>query len=157
MFLGWSDLFTNFAGRIGRKRYWLGVFLLIALAIAVTAVLFSVGTALQDTAFAYLAFFIQLAFLYPATALMVKRLHDRNRPDYFVAFMLGPLILKFLADLLDRIDNHLNVNALDYLLGAIIFLASLWFFIELGCMRGTIGENKYGPDPLKPAPAMSLR
>src|SRR5882672_10331368 len=23
-----------------------------------------------------------------------------------------------------------------------------WFFIEFGCMRGTVGPNKYGPDPV---------
>jgi uncharacterized membrane protein YhaH (DUF805 family) len=26
---------------------------------------------------------------------------------------------------------------------------SLWFFIEFGCMRGTIGPNPYGPDPVR--------
>jgi len=26
----------------------------------------------------------------------------------------------------------------------------LWYFVELACMRGTIGANQYGPDPLEP-------
>jgi uncharacterized membrane protein YhaH (DUF805 family) len=25
---------------------------------------------------------------------------------------------------------------------------SIWAFVELGCLRGTAGPNKYGPDPL---------
>ena len=24
----------------------------------------------------------------------------------------------------------------------------IWVFVELGCMRGTIGANRFGPDPL---------
>ena len=32
-----------------------------------------------------------------------------------------------------------------------LFMASwLWYFVELACMRGTIGANQYGPDPLEP-------
>ena len=27
---------------------------------------------------------------------------------------------------------------------------SIWALVELGCLRGTIGQNKYGPDPLAP-------
>ena len=26
---------------------------------------------------------------------------------------------------------------------------SLWFFVEFGCLRGTIGANRFGPDPVK--------
>jgi uncharacterized membrane protein YhaH (DUF805 family) len=25
----------------------------------------------------------------------------------------------------------------------------VWFFIEFGCLRGTIGANRYGPDPVR--------
>ena len=27
---------------------------------------------------------------------------------------------------------------------------SLWAFVELGCLRGTVGPNQYGPDPIAP-------
>jgi uncharacterized membrane protein YhaH (DUF805 family) len=29
-------------------------------------------------------------------------------------------------------------------------LVSLWALIELGFLRGTVGDNRYGPDPLPP-------
>jgi uncharacterized membrane protein YhaH (DUF805 family) len=32
-------------------------------------------------------------------------------------------------------------------------IVALWFLIELGCMRGTPGDNRYGPDPLASTPA----
>ena len=44
-------------------------------------------------------------------------------------------------------------NPVDWVLNAIIFVVALWFFVELGCLRGTVGPNRYGPDPLAAAPA----
>jgi uncharacterized membrane protein YhaH (DUF805 family) len=25
---------------------------------------------------------------------------------------------------------------------------AIWFLVEFGCLRGTIGANRYGPDPV---------
>ena len=33
-------------------------------------------------------------------------------------------------------------------LGLAAFAIGVWAFVELGCLRGTIGANQYGPDPL---------
>jgi len=35
----------------------------------------------------------------------------------------------------------------------------IWGFVEIGCLRGTVGYNRYGPDPLKslPPPTPSAR
>jgi len=30
------------------------------------------------------------------------------------------------------------------------FAILIWAFVDLGCLRGSIGQNKYGPDPLAP-------
>jgi uncharacterized membrane protein YhaH (DUF805 family) len=30
----------------------------------------------------------------------------------------------------------------------LIPLVNIWVMIELGCLKGTSGDNKYGPDPL---------
>jgi uncharacterized membrane protein YhaH (DUF805 family) len=35
------------------------------------------------------------------------------------------------------------------LVGAAI---SIWGFVEIGCLKGTTGPNKYGPDPLPAEP-----
>ena len=35
-------------------------------------------------------------------------------------------------------------------LALVSLVVSLWFFIEFGCLwRGTIGANRYGPDPTR--------
>jgi uncharacterized membrane protein YhaH (DUF805 family) len=33
--------------------------------------------------------------------------------------------------------------------GLVILVLSLWGLIELGFLRGTVGPNQYGPDPLE--------
>ena len=35
-----------------------------------------------------------------------------------------------------------------FLLVGIVPVLNLWVFVELGFLRGTVGSNRYGPDPL---------
>lgn len=149
-------LYTSFEGRINRKSYWIGLLALIIVMMAVMfGALFLVGGSIvaNDFQTRMITFVLQLAFLYPSAALMVKRLQDRNRPGYFAAFLLVPMVIKAVTDLMGMTGDPVDQNALDYLLNIIIFVVSVWFFIELGCLRGTVGPNQYGPDPLGAVPA----
>src|SRR4051795_10089816 len=70
-------LYTSFEGRINRKRYWMGVIVLIIIMIVVLfAANFVLGGSmlLPDFRSRLITFVLQLLFLYPFTALMVKRL-----------------------------------------------------------------------------------
>jgi uncharacterized membrane protein YhaH (DUF805 family) len=149
-------LYASFEGRIGRKSYWIGVICLtIVMMVVLYGTIFLIGGSITEPDFQtrLVTLILQLLICYPAAAVTVKRLHDRNRPGYFAAFMLVPLVLKSITDLLDITGDPLDQNALDYLLNLIVFGVSIWFFIELGCLRGTIGPNQYGPDPIAGAPA----
>src|SRR6476660_4344439 len=85
-------LYTSFDGRINRKPFWLATLILIAAAIVVSiAAAFILGP--MSRAFRIFSFVLQLALLYPSLALMIKRLHDRNRPSYFAYIMLAPAML----------------------------------------------------------------
>jgi uncharacterized membrane protein YhaH (DUF805 family) len=154
--MDFAYLYTSFEGRINRKPYWMGLILLIIVMIVVMFVaIYLVGGSVlvNDTRTRLITFILQLLFLYPSAVLMVKRLHDRNRPNYYVAFLLVPMVIKALTDLMGMTGDPVSQNALDYLLNIIIFVVSVWFFIELGCLRGTVGPNQYGPDPLGTVPA----
>jgi len=48
----------------------------------------------------------------------VKRCHDRDRSGWFLLIFLVP------------------------------WVGQLWLLIELGFLRGTVGPNRFGPDPL---------
>ena len=151
-----GHLYTSVDGRINRAKYWLGAIVLgIILLLVMYGSIYAAGGSVleQDSRTRMITLVVSLVFLYPSIALMVKRLHDRNRPGYFAAFMLVPLILKGATDVMGLTGDPLDQNALDYVFLAIIGVVGIWFFVELGCLRGTVGPNQYGPDPLAGAPA----
>jgi uncharacterized membrane protein YhaH (DUF805 family) len=143
-------LFTSFEGRINRKPFWMGVIVMIVAAIVLTVVL-GLIVGWEGRGFAIVALLIQLAMLYPSLALMIKRLHDRDRPDYFAYIMIAPAILSSVTNVLGLTGNPAAPNALDYLLSLIVFVIGIWSLIELGILRGTVGPNRHGPDPLEGA------
>src|SRR5438874_595559 len=74
-------------------------------------------------------------------AVGIKRLHDRDKSGWWMLVFYGiPAVLGIVGFYLDEPANTL--------LGLVALLIYIWAFVELGCLRGTIGANQYGPDPL---------
>ncbi|MCC7346922.1 MAG: DUF805 domain-containing protein [Variibacter sp.] len=146
--MDFSYLYTSFDGRINRKPFWMAVLIMIAATIVISIVVaLLLGT--QARSFAIFSFLLQLALLYPSLALMIKRLHDRNRPDYFAYIMVAPSVLTGALMAFGLAGDPLAPNALYYVLQIVSFAVGIWAFIDLGCLRGTVGPNNYGPDPLQ--------
>ncbi len=59
-----------------------------------------------------------LAIIWPALAIQAKRWHDRDKSAWWI------------------------------LIGLVPFIGPLWALIENGFLRGTEGNNRFGPDPL---------
>ena len=141
-------LFTSFQGRINRKSLWMAAIVMVVVAIVV-----SIGAAIilgvEGRGFSIFGLLLSLALAYPWLALAIKRLHDRSRPDYFAYLMVAPSVLTNLAQAAGLTGDPANPNALSYLLTLLAFLAFVWAVIELGCLRGTVGPNEHGPDPLE--------
>jgi Protein of unknown function (DUF805) len=83
--------------------------------------------------------------LYPADldrlAIGAKRLHDRDKSAWWLlVFYAAPGILSTAGNRLEDVGF--------IILHVISFAISVWAFVELGCLRGTPGPNRYGPDPL---------
>ncbi len=82
--------------------------------------------------------------LLAATA--VRRLHDRNKSGWWtVPFFIAPVLLGKVGDWLG--DSY----PADFLRLVLIAL-SIWGFVEIRCLRGTRGPNRFGPDPHPQAP-----
>jgi uncharacterized membrane protein YhaH (DUF805 family) len=146
-----TSLYTSFNGRINRAPYWLGVIIMVIVALLIFLVvgaLFGVSIAAPDFRFRLISLALTPLFLYPAVALMVKRLHDRDRPAWLAGLFLAPSLIKSVTDLIGVTGNPLAFNILDVLLGGLGFVIGIWAFVELGCLRGTVGTNQHGPDPL---------
>jgi uncharacterized membrane protein YhaH (DUF805 family) len=90
---------------------------------------------------------IFIAGMWFVTAATVKRLHDRNRSGWWMIpfFIVPPLF--------NRFDDLLGDSWIVFFLGLVVFVLSIWSFVETFCLRGTRGPNRFGPDPLASADA----
>jgi uncharacterized membrane protein YhaH (DUF805 family) len=75
-------------------------------------------------------------------AISIKRLHDRNKSGWWMAlFFIAPSLLGKLSDRLDDQTAVLVVSAVGFAL-------SVWCFVEIFCLKGSKGPNRFGSDPL---------
>ena len=107
-----AQVWFSYTGRLKPFDYWVKGFapgiLLGLLAMRLEASLNAHG----------LLFLLFVLFsLWPGSALLVKRWHDRNRSGWFYFVLLIPVV------------------------------GLVWTLVEAGCLRGTIGDNRFGPDP----------
>ena len=103
--MDWNWLFFSFEGRINRAKWWLALLIFIVLSAVVWLVVlpilgFSIWNVTSPWASALVSLIVTVIFAYPATAIMVKRLNDRDRPKWLVAVFWAPTILTLLAQLL---------------------------------------------------------
>ncbi len=150
--MDWMWLLFSFRGRINRGKYWLAILIYSVLWVAFTAaVLMWLGGLNTDNLFtlagAGLAIWLAAAILIVAGtwsgfATGIKRLHDRDKSGWWIVlFWFGPTVLGGMETGMPHIGG-------GFLLSMIGTAIAVWGFIELCCLRGTIGSNRYGSDPL---------
>lgn len=137
------DFIFGHDGRIGRLYYWLGLMATAAITGFFAGIADGVVPALDVMRYGAVAFIIGL-LIWMHSAVTVKRLHDRNRAGiWYFLHGLGPPGFLLWAILLHA-DNQLDTASPMYVLSMLGFT---WVFVDLGLMRGTVGPNRYGPDP----------
>jgi len=160
-------LYTSFEGRANRKPFWLAMLALVVISLVIDlgfVIYLAARSGLPASANAsawepwvnnlasqvkFANVGLEFILLYPSAALMVKRLHDRNRTGYLAVLGLAPGLVYNLADLAGfNSGDPAKMNVLEIVLLVVTSIVGIWFFIELGCLRGTVGSNRYGPDPL---------
>lgn len=161
------SMFTGFAGRINRAKWWLGSIILAVVGIVlyfILAAIFGVSAALTDPAqlasvmrtVAIIQLILIVILAYPTTALMMKRLNDRDRPSYFAYIFWAPTVLLLLGGLTGLTTATVDMggvavptqSALGWVLSIASLVIGIWALIELGILKGTDGPNQHGPDPL---------
>jgi uncharacterized membrane protein YhaH (DUF805 family) len=159
--ISWGNLLFGFSGRINRAKWWLTILITVIISVVVQII---VG--ISETIGGILALIGFIATLWIGLAAAAKRLHDLNRTAAWLVVFYGvPILLLIVliayagmslgtALLTGGVEN-LDTSALVGLGGfAIIIIAlvlgiGIWSLIWLGCLRGTVGPNQYGPDPLE--------
>jgi len=151
--MNWGQLFFNFNGRVNRAKFWIAALIFAAINV-VMAVLDYVTD--QSVVFQALNSMLGIVILISSIAVGVKRLHDRNKSGwYLLLFYLVPSILVVIGVLIGAFVEDSTIIAT--VLGLLAFAIGVWAFIEMGCLRGTIGVNQYGPDPVAPATIPPVR
>jgi uncharacterized membrane protein YhaH (DUF805 family) len=143
-----DKFYFSYQGRISRSQFWLK-WMLPFLATGLFLTLIVSAAALQsmaksaDPVTAFLNVFVPyaviftIATIWTESVILAKRIHDRNKPGWLVFLCLAP-----------RFAMALLPDVLPFVVGTINLIISMWFLIEFGCLRGTAGANRYGPDPV---------
>jgi len=142
--------FLTFRGRMNRARYWGAGLILMIVAIVMGLIAGATLTMIQNgvaaVALVIITSVAMLALAVPGYFIAIKRLHDRNKSGHWLwLFCLAPAVLNLLG--------KLAVAQGAAPVGMVIMLASIgisiWGFVEIACLRGTSGPNRFGPDPLQ--------
>jgi uncharacterized membrane protein YhaH (DUF805 family) len=138
---------------VNRAKFWIAVLIFAA----INVVLAIVGYVMdQSVVFQALNSMLGIVILISSIAVGVKRLHDRNKSGwYLLLFYLVPSVLVVIGVLIGAFVEDSTIIAT--VLGLLAFAIGVWAFVEMGCLRGTIGVNQYGPDPVAPATIPPVR
>ncbi len=171
--MDWENYLFGFGGRINRAKMWLYLLVVICAEILLFAVLWALTGMAGLTAFqgsgspvdalsgsgaGIVAGILMIAFvvglIWSGLAVAVKRLHDRNKSGWWLVFFyVMPLVLDaVVAVVVPPGENRAAASMLPALIAMVLALAALgiviWAFVEFYCLRGTVGDNRFGPDPL---------
>jgi len=108
----------SFKGRINRKPYVIAFLALTFLSIVLGVIYSSYKMSLAFDERLFYPLALSILFLWPTLALAVKRLHDHNKSGWFYMIVFVPIV------------------------------GSIWLLALTLFLKGTEGENRFGPDPL---------
>lgn len=130
----------NYKSRASRSEFW-WFFLFSLIVYAIDYILYSYN--LINLNFAFIIFFI--VFL-PFLAVLIRRLHDRNRSAYII---IAPLIITLIIAFIGVGFSFIFENYLNYMVYTFYVLCGLSLIcISISCIKkGTSGDNDYGPEP----------
>ena len=151
--MNWGQLFFGFDGRINRTKYWTAILIYLAIYLALAILGYAAG---QSATYQAINGMLNIVILISSLAVGVKRLHDRNKSGwYLVLFYIVPGILLVAGIAVGTtMEDSIMIAGV---LGLIAFAIGVWAFVELGCLRGDIGPNRYGPDPFEPTESPPVR
>ena len=135
-------VFASFGGRINRAKWWAGATILLVIWLIVSGIF---GSSFFG---ALILVIVTLVLLYPAYAVCAKRFQDRDRPGKTALYGLVPILIASLLQTWGLTGTPQNLNGLGWICVLINLGVGIWFLIDLGILRGTPGQTRYGGDPL---------
>jgi uncharacterized membrane protein YhaH (DUF805 family) len=131
----------SFHGRAGRGTFWLVNIVNVILFVLACGPVMAVASTTN-----FVVAGMALLLLVPSTASIgARRFRDRNWSGAWVALYPVPTLIAMIA-------GKIGLPPLLFVSIAI----STWLFVELGILRGTRGENRFGRDPCKQRSSITL-
>ncbi|WP_291077698.1 DUF805 domain-containing protein [Hyphomonas sp.] len=122
--------YVDFQGRSRRSEYWWVVLFNLIVSLVLVGLAFALGGNFESGELSPIAMILfavfglyMLAIILPSIALFVRRLHDINQTGWIYLGLVVASLIPFIG-----------------------FIASI-AMIVIACIPGTVGPNKYGPDP----------
>ena len=116
--LTWKQILFSFQSRIPRRQYWAGYGIQMLASLVLGGIAGGAAAASNSPGLMVAILVpVYIFAIWSGLALAVKRCHDRDKSGWFL------------------------------LVGLIPIVGAIWLFIEVGCLRGTEGANRFGEDP----------
>ena len=154
--MDFNHLLFSLEGRISRQPFWVGTAIVVLASLVLTLALghlFGVSpdemiAKKRSVKAAKLDFLVNLIMFWPGFAITVKRLHDRDR-NSTTAVLLYALFAVASAMEVFGLNGSPQAPSMTYL-GVVLTMVGigLWMLVDLGFLKGSQGNNQYGPDPL---------
>lgn len=142
----YQRLYLTTEGRIGRQDFWMGILGFVVAGIILSIIIYAIAGSTSVTA-RVLNFVVQLLFAYPSYALLMKRFQDRDKPGSYAIIIVGLSLLSGVINLF-WVGAPMQGGFFGAIVGIVILAIVIWVVVELGILRGTVGANQYGPDPV---------
>jgi uncharacterized membrane protein YhaH (DUF805 family) len=163
--MNWGHILFSFGGRINRAKWWLALLVTIILSVIVEII---TGFVDSPGVIAILFLVVSLLSFWIGLASGAKRLHDRDKSAAWLWLFYGfPILMSLVffaiagaalykilvpgqleqseAAIMEAITTY---GAPIAIIGLAALVIGIWALIWLGCLRGTMGPNRFGPDPL---------
>ena len=141
--------YFSFQGRTNRRRYWetaVTIFMLFFLVMLVFGELSRLPVI--GILFGILLIGVTVAAYVAVLANGSRRLHDRGKSAWWLLLFAGaPALLSALRGLV-TLGGGPDADGPAALLALITLGFSIWALVELGILKGTVGPNRFGDDPL---------
>ncbi|SDR79265.1 Uncharacterized membrane protein YhaH, DUF805 family [Bradyrhizobium canariense] len=135
------------SGRISRAKYWRSVVIFSVAGLFAAIILFT-AAGLAAPLFIIMVVIVFIPWLMWGFAINTERLHDRDKSAWWLLLFYGmPAVLSHLAKAA-WFAGAVGHSLLQPVLALTGFALTIWGFVEIGCLRGTAGSNRYGANPL---------
>lgn len=134
--MSYAARFVSFRGRTDRVGWWrFQLWSMTIMAILIFAFINIDTLAIKWVTGAIAV----ISYCVSSLAVTTRRLHDRNKSAIWLLLVVAlPITAAGVA---------MRLGQLSYPMMSLAAVINVWFIVELGLLRGTVGDNRFGADP----------